>query len=262
MAAPSRSVFRRVMDSEAGTPSATFRLHEAASRGNISAIKELLELGEDVNAYNARGETALVCAINQCHGGAPGVVHALIRGGADANLPLLSPDCAEPGIISEARQKGVMVAEHMWRYNGSLLVAGPTPLHLCAARGLPACASELLSAGAVPKALAPWPQSAMAQAGRGSGDLVTCAHVAATAGKAEFLRWVTGMVPSICRWRSLDGWLALHTVRLFVCRRAFSERRTPAAAPASTRPLATLNPLVVRLSTTDCWFLASLSTPC
>ncbi|KAA0175924.1 hypothetical protein FNF27_02645 [Cafeteria roenbergensis] len=199
------------MDLDASSPSATFPMHEAASRGNLALIKELIDQGEDVNAYNARGETALICAINKCHGGAPGVVHALIRGGADANLPLLSPEDAEPAIIAEARQNGVKEADHMWRYNGSLLAAGPTPLHLCAARGLPACASELLSAGAVPKALAPWPQSAMAQAGRGGGDLVTCAHVAAAVGKAEFLRWITGMVPKICRWRSMDGWLALHT---------------------------------------------------
>ncbi|KAA0160643.1 hypothetical protein FNF31_04194 [Cafeteria roenbergensis] len=211
MSDPARSVFRGVMDLDASSPSATFPMHEAASRGNLALIKELIDQGEDVNAYNARGETALICAINKCHGGAPGVVHALIRGGADANLPLLSPEDAEPAIIAEARQNGVKEADHMWRYNGSLLAAGPTPLHLCAARGLPACASELLSAGAVPKALAPWPQSAMAQAGRGGGDLVTCAHVAAAVGKAEFLRWITGMVPKICRWRSMDGWLALHT---------------------------------------------------
>ncbi|KAA0162104.1 hypothetical protein FNF28_04850 [Cafeteria roenbergensis] len=125
MSDPARSVFRGVMDLDASSPSATFPMHEAASRGNLALIKELIDQGEDVNAYNARGETALICAINKCHGGAPG--------------------------------------------------------------------------------------SAMAQAGRGGGDLVTCAHVAAAVGKAEFLRWITGMVPKICRWRSMDGWLALHT---------------------------------------------------
>jgi ankyrin repeat protein len=73
-------------------------LHEAAWKGNIAAIRQLVEAGADVNAQDDMGATALYWAARGGHPpgphrcytekpSRPDVIAALLQLGADPNLP-------------------------------------------------------------------------------------------------------------------------------------------------------------------------------
>ncbi len=114
-----------------GTP-----LADAAQRGEVAAIRQLLKAGADPNAFDASGQTALHWAARGGHPIGPhdcrgesldrlDVVAALIEGGADLNL---------------ADRRGAIPG-------GS---SGWTPLHVALHHEQFALASRLLERGADP----------------------------------------------------------------------------------------------------------------
>jgi ankyrin repeat protein len=106
-----------------------------ARTGNADAVKALLARGADVNAREARGQTALMWAASQKHSAA---VKALIEGGADVNARSSETELKQP-MRAVTYTKDV----HFPRYAG-----GFTPLMFAARVGDVDSARILLDAGA------------------------------------------------------------------------------------------------------------------
>jgi serine/threonine protein kinase/ankyrin repeat protein len=147
-------------------------LHAAAAANRPQEVKSLIERGHDPNTRDSDGDTPIIAGIEHQQ-----VIRTLIRGGANPRV----------------RQSDD---------------AGTTPLHIAAIRGLISTARELMSAGANPAELAPWP-CRHPPAGL-EGDLVTCLHVAAAAGQVEFVRWMCRERRYLVNRTSEKGWYALH----------------------------------------------------
>jgi len=103
----------------------------AASKGNISIIKKLIDLGAEVNASDSIGMTPLFYALGAGHEEAAGV---LINAGARVNSKTTPP----------AALKGVRGADEFIRWTRW----GVTPLMLAAMKCSPAIASRLIEKGA------------------------------------------------------------------------------------------------------------------
>lgn len=199
MSVSSRSIFAAEMGERDLGRTNRWPLHAAAARGDATEVGRLLAAGHHPNEYNDRGDTPLTAALDLAGHNCCSVVRTLIRHRADANLSrITAPGAAGLSAVLDEALPGQ--ALH------------PTPLHLAAARGRSDCAAELLGAGAHAKTLAPWPVQTLGEAAGAPDDLVTCLHVAAVAGHAEFVRWICAARPTLAQCRSRDDWTVIHMV--------------------------------------------------
>jgi hypothetical protein len=54
---------------------------------------------------------------------------------------------------------------------------------------------------------------------------VTCLHVAAVAGHAEFVRWICASRPTLAQCRSRDDWTVIHMVSVVLISRVLLPER-------------------------------------
>lgn len=208
----SRSILAAEMGGAAVGGTRRWPLHAAAARGDATEVGRLLAAGHLPNEYNDRGDTPLTAALDLAGHNCCAVVRTLIRHRADANLPR----------SMSAAGAGKAVASNEPKLGQALQ---PTPLHLAAARGRTDCAAELLGAGAQAKILAPWPVRTLGEAAGAPSDLVTCLHVAAVAGHAEFVRWICASRPTLAQCRSRDDWTVIHMVSVVLISRVLLPER-------------------------------------
>jgi len=126
--------------------STTPLLHQTARRGNLPAVRALLESGEDVNKRDPElGQTALQCA---AYLDKPVILKALIEAGADLN----AQDSEGTTSLTFAAQEGnPVIAMELIKEGADVNLARPdgvTPLHMAANNGHEGCAAVLIQAGA------------------------------------------------------------------------------------------------------------------
>ncbi len=125
-------------------------LLEVVATGNRAEVQGCVEMGDDVNARNSNGETALILA---CVGGHRDCVAYLLTVGADINLKSSSQTTA---LIAATKQNFPSIVELLVEAGADMMVTddeGLTAVHYAAARQKPkneesSCLLLLLQAGA------------------------------------------------------------------------------------------------------------------
>ena len=134
--------------------STTPYLHETARRGNLPAVRALLESGEDVNKRDPQGRTALHFA---AYCDRPVTLKVLIEAGADVNEP---DDNGATPLLWAAYTNNVMIVmelidagadvnlEHRKPHETDPELEGTTPLHMAVQYGYEGCVVALIRGGA------------------------------------------------------------------------------------------------------------------
>ena len=133
--------------------STTPYLHETARRGNLPAVRALLESGEDVNKRDPElGRTALYFA---AHFDRPVTLKALIEAGADANAQDVDGGTS---LFMAAYRNNVMIVMELIDAGADVNLGcrkhhypeleGTTPLHMAVQYGYEGCVVALIRGGA------------------------------------------------------------------------------------------------------------------
>ena len=121
-------------------------MHFAAGRGNLPAVRALLEFGEDVNKEDPElGQTALHFA---AHFDEPVTLKALIEAGADVDAHDI--DGSTP-LYSAAQEDNPMIVMELIKAGADVNLARPngaTPLHMAVQQGHESCVVALIRDGA------------------------------------------------------------------------------------------------------------------
>ena len=134
--------------------STTPYLHQMARRGNLPAVRALLESGEDVNKRDSHGRTALHFA---AYCDRPVTLKVLIEAGADVNEPdgngatplLWAVYTNNVMIVMELIDAGADVnLEHRKPHETDPELEGSTPLHMAVQYGYEGCVVALIRGGA------------------------------------------------------------------------------------------------------------------
>ena len=125
-------------------------LHDAAAYGNLRMVELLLRLGADPNAGTAGGHTPLYSVANECQvTGGGSIVRALIRAGAQVNVPCGAKRCT--ALHMAARRGNTEVAEALVECGAAIDArdkTGDTPLRRAKNCRKAGVASLLVSRGA------------------------------------------------------------------------------------------------------------------
>jgi len=129
-------------------------LHQTARRGNLPAVRALLESGEDVNKRDPQGQTALHLA---AYFDRPVTLKVLIEAGADVNEPdgngatplLMAAYTNNVMIVMELIDAGADVnLEHRKPHETDPELEGSTPLHMAVQYAYEGCVVALIRGGA------------------------------------------------------------------------------------------------------------------
>jgi len=121
-------------------------LHQTARRGNLPAVRALLESGEDVNKRDPQGQTALHLA---AYFDRPVTLKALIEAGADVNAHDSSK--GNTPLYFAAQEDNPMIVMELIKAGADVNLARPngaTPLHMAAQQGHESCVVALIRDGA------------------------------------------------------------------------------------------------------------------
>jgi ankyrin repeat protein len=126
-------------------------LMAATSQGRLGPVKQLLELGADIDHRGDKDVTALHCAILAGH---EGLVELLLEAGADVNAE--SSTVGTPLCLAILKEHTRMVEMLLKKYRASIDLAHPktgTALHCATFIGSETIAATLLDLGASPDTL-------------------------------------------------------------------------------------------------------------
>lgn len=127
-------------------PQSQLSIHEAASEGELAAVKKAVERGESINARDRKNKTPLLCAV-RCQ--QVEVVEYLLQGGADPNAHTISHN--DTALHQAARSGNVRIAKMLLEAGANANVRNTsehTPLYVAAFLGHAQVAELLLQAGA------------------------------------------------------------------------------------------------------------------